>query len=88
MVLLDVLPMISSSTFSGPDATIFVLSVLLPTMSTTTDPGLPNASAPDADSISAKANMIDNFNFIPPSSNLIINQCFIYTKSRKVFRPK
>jgi len=66
VVLLDVLPMISSSTFSGPDATIFVFSVLLPTMSTTTDPGLPNASAPDADSISARASMIDNFNFIPP----------------------
>ena len=43
IVLFASLPMISSSNFSMPEDVIFVLSVTLPTISTTTDPGPPNA---------------------------------------------
>jgi hypothetical protein len=65
VVLFASLPMISSSTLSMPEDAILVLSVTLPTISTTTDPGPPNAEALQADSISVKANMIDFLNTIP-----------------------
>jgi len=84
--IIRVLPMISSSNFSDPDAVIFVLSVLLPTMSTTTDPASAKAEALDINSISTIANFIDNLNSIPLQLIFIFNIVFLYTESRKIFR--
>lgn len=51
--------MISSSNGPAPYGAIIVLSVLLPMMSTTTDPELPNAQALDANDINIKAKITD-----------------------------
>jgi len=76
IVLLAVLPTISSSNFPGPDSMIVVLSVLLPTMSKTVDPEPSNASVLK-DNISDKNNMIDGLNFIPATPYLILNRYLI-----------